>query len=84
MATPYKEATYICTNCLSIMSKDAILRATNPFLSNDEIQGCPICKDVNTLSVKCEAIDCKQLGTMGTPTKEGYRWTCYKHQPKEN
>jgi hypothetical protein len=25
---------------------------------------------------------CKRQGTIGTPTKDGYKWSCHEHAPK--
>jgi len=58
-----------------------ILTASNPFDPIDRIIGCPTCKSVETLRTTCDEPGCWEQDTMGTPTKNGYRRTCWKHKP---
>lgn len=60
---------------------DEILRAKHPFDADDEILGCPSCKDVNCILNACDEDGCWERVTCGTPTKTGYRNTCGKHKP---
>ena len=58
-----------------------MLRAPHPFDLADEVVGCPNCKDIGTLAEVCDEPGCWEVSTMGTPTGEGYRRTCFNHRP---
>lgn len=46
------------------------------------ISVCPDCGECeSTVSMACDNIDCWQPATCGTPTDEGYTWTCGRHNP---
>jgi hypothetical protein len=57
------------------------LTAPDPFNEGCELIACPKCRE-QTLNAACDEEGCKDFGTMGTPTPEGYRWTCFEHRPK--
>lgn len=59
-----------------------MLKAQNPFQDGDTLNGCPLCRDVNTLQVACDEPDCWEASSCGTPTDAGYRRTCGKHMPR--
>lgn len=75
------EKLYRCSEC-SALARD-FLRAQNPFDAERLIFGCPECKAVNTDEMACDWEDCHQAATCGTPTADGYRLTCYEHQPHD-
>jgi hypothetical protein len=56
------------------------LRAPDPFNEGDTLIACPKCRE-QTLHTCCDEPTCTMEATCGTPTPEGYRWTCGKHQP---
>ena len=55
----------------------------NPFAPAEIIYGCPTCKQIENYRTACDVRGCWAVDTCGTPTKMGYRRTCYKHRPKE-
>ena len=61
------------------------LTAPNPFdlVPQGVIEGCPECKEINTIVKVCDEPDCWEPVSCGTPTEDGYRSTCGKHRPKE-
>ena len=64
-------------------TEDDSLKAPNPFNpENDILIGCPDCKDVNNLQVCCDEPGCWEAVSMGVPTPDGYRNTCYAYRPK--
>jgi hypothetical protein len=74
---------YICNECdHHLTSADQILRGPNPFDPDDVVLGCPACKSVNELARACYFEDCWQKVSCGTPTKDGYKWSCSKHKPE--
>lgn len=44
---------------------------------------CPKCRIPEQLEPICDEPGCWERSSGGTPTSEGYRWTCYKHHPKD-
>ena len=58
-----------------------LLHAPNPFDPEDELTGCPGCKDVSSVKTCCDEPGCWDWWSCGTPTPEGYRGTCDKHRP---
>ena len=57
-----------------------LLRATNPFNRHDMLMGCPDCKDIYELFYDiCDEKGCWNNASIGFPTKNGYRRTCFKH-----
>jgi len=72
-------------NCGWQGKSDELLRAPNPFDPDpdDELIGCPKCKDIGSLVSVCDEDDCWLDSSCGTPSKDGYRNTCYDHIPKE-
>lgn len=77
-----KPIRFVCEECDWRGLESAILCASNPFDAEDTIQGCPKCKSVNTMRTTCDEDGCWEPDTMGTPTENGYRRTCWKHRPK--
>lgn len=72
-----------CDECNWRGQASEVLTAPNPFDESEDIEGCPNCKTIGELFVVCDEPDCWRNATCGTPTKNGYRQTCGKHQPKE-
>ena len=72
-----------CLNCGWRGTVSEMLSAKNPFDETEGISACPKCKTVeNTCSVVCDEPECWDEATCGTPTKTGYRSTCWRHVPK--
>lgn len=72
----------ICTErrCYWQGTTDDMLKAPSPFDSDDELQGCPKCKCVNTLVLACDVDGCWKETSCGFPTLDGgYRRTCGDH-----
>lgn len=57
-----------------------MLNGKNPF-DDSEIWGCPKCFSIDCCEVVCDEIDCWNVATCGSPTSEGYRQTCGRHEP---
>lgn len=55
----------------------------NPFEADSIIYGCPECKAIDSNVACCDEPGCNEGAGSGTPTREGYRWTCYKHRPQD-
>lgn len=77
-----KEWKAICTECGWVGMSSEILHATNPFDSACVVYGCPDCKNVNTVVSACDEPGCQEQSSCGTPTENGYRFTCGEHVPK--
>jgi len=56
------------------------LRAPDPFNEGDTLIACPKCRE-QALHTCCDEPGCTMEASCGTPTADGYRWTCGKHQP---
>lgn len=72
---------WICTECDWCGLDSALLKTVNSFNTNDNVVGCPHCKEVNTMLMACDEPDCWQQVSCGTSTPNGYRQTCFKHKP---
>lgn len=70
-----------CPECDWVGPWDSALRAPHPFIEGEEVRGCPECRDIEDFILCCDIDGCIEQATMGTPTKDGYRQTCYKHAP---
>lgn len=68
-----------CGCCDTITIRKDLLVAPNPFLPQDIILGCPVCKTVDDFTAVCDEPGCTQEGTCGFPTDAGYRRTCSEH-----
>ena len=73
-----------CKGCGETLNSDNdFLTAPNPFCVTDGILGCPKCKDVECFEMLCDTPGCKNIGCAGTPTPDGYKWTCHNHLPED-
>lgn len=76
-----------CRECDSPFPRLEVLTAPHPFDTSDgsKIEGCPYCKSAGDglFILVCDEPDCQKEASAGTPTKDGYRNTCYLHIPKE-
>ena len=60
-----------------------VLKAPSPFNPEEDLlDGCPKCLQIGTIREACDERDCWMEVTRGTPTKDGYRFTCWLHMPK--
>lgn len=80
---------YICDNrnCGWTGTDETALRLPDPAEDDPDVYmltACPRCRDIRTsLQIACDEPGCFRPVTCGTPTPDGYRHTCYEHQPKE-
>ena len=72
---------YTCTECGAQVYADQVLRACNPFVWSEKIQGCPDCRSVNTLRPVCDEPGCWSAIAVGWLSPTGYRNTCRAHGP---
>lgn len=70
-----------CSNCEWIGAETEMRAAAHPFIVGETMHGCPECGDVDFDSA-CDEPGCRQISTCGTPTADGYRRTCGKHDPR--
>lgn len=73
-----------CTECDRVWASSEILTAQNPFTQDESctIAGCPECLAIDQFVTACDEPGCTETVSMGTPTPDGYRSTCYKHAPR--
>ncbi len=73
----------ICDNhrCKWVGKESELLTAPDPFSPGDRLYACPKCKKQDRIFLGCDHKDCRLPATVGTPTPNGYRQTCYKHKP---
>lgn len=74
---------WLCEECAWVGTDGQILRAQNPFCDDatDTMCGCPECREPNCLVRACDETGCRKEAGCGTPTANGYRWSCYEHRP---
>lgn len=70
---------FVCSECCWHGFSSNILWALNPFCEEQDIAGCPSCKDINTLVRACDQPGCWEPTSCGYPTDHGYRITCHGH-----
>jgi hypothetical protein len=70
---------YKCSECGDISLDKEILKAPNPFDSEEICWGCPTCKSIDQFEDVCDELVCTEVSTCGFPSKYGYRRTCGKH-----
>jgi hypothetical protein len=72
-----------CDFCGEISLETDLLIATNPFDKDDDIIGCPHCKQVSGFDEMCDEPGCQETAGCGFPVDDpafgGYRRTCHKH-----
>ena len=73
---------WYCEECYRVCDDADVLRAPDPFTPDWEITACPQCRTVGSLVVACDVNGCPSQGSCGTPTPEGFRWTCHNHIPE--
>ena len=74
---------FFCRECSWRGVESGFLRAENPFSDEpEEMIGCPLCRDVNSMVLACDEPGCWRETSCGTPTPSGYRRTCSEHRPK--
>lgn len=60
-----------------------VLVAENPFEKGESITACPNCREIESIVAACDEPDCWSGASCGTPTDNGYRWTCHAHRPDD-
>ena len=75
--------TYSCNqrHCDWVGPIKDLLMGKSPF-DGDTIVGCPKCKSIDSVVRTCDYPGCHETTSAGTPTKDGYVWTCHEHVPK--
>jgi len=68
-----------CTECGWVGLDDEILTGPNPFSPEGTVNGCPECLSIDTITACCHK--CDKIANCGTPTKDGYVWSCGDHKP---
>lgn len=71
-----------CNCCDWRGTYDTVLQAENPLSPGDIFLCCPNCKSINDFYRACSVENCFQRVDVGMPTKEGYKFFCHKHAPK--
>lgn len=71
----------ICSGCGWHGTWSDVLQSPNPFDPDDMLTGCPKCRQVESLGAACFAEGCGREATCGTPTQDGYKWSCAEHRP---
>lgn len=74
---------WLCEECGWSGLGDKLLRAPNPFATDETMVGCPDCCEPNSMRMACDEPGCEARASCGTSTPTGYRHTCYRHAPKE-
>jgi hypothetical protein len=59
-----------------------VLSSANPFIPEETIYACPLCREIGSVVYACDEPECWQPVTCGTPVNGGYRQTCGKHAPR--
>ena len=77
------EKRWYCEECDLVSADSEVLTAPDPFTMGWKLFACPKCREVNRLRRACDVAGCPRESTQGTPTAEGYMWTCYDHRPTE-
>ena len=73
------ERRVICDECSWRGTDSQILRAANPFDTEDTIDGCPECKAVSKIHAVCDEPNCWSSVACGRWTDDGYRLMCSEH-----
>lgn len=68
-----------CTECGWTGRETEMERVGDVKLEKHYWNICPNCRDAEQFELLCDR--CDQVVTCGTPTPDGYRNTCGKHQP---
>lgn len=74
---------YICRNCGEKIYEHQLLIGMHPFDKEEEVYGCPACKDINNVLTMCEYADCWSEATRGLFTPPDYQKLCGEHYLKE-
>lgn len=72
---------WLCTECDRVSADDALLMAPHPFMADQVITGCPLCREAERLLTACDWPGCAKASSSGTPTPDGYVLRCWDHSP---
>ena len=72
----------LCDECGWIGITTDMLTAKNPFNAKQTIDGCPNCREVNTLMLCCDEPNCSWSVCVTSETATGTRRTCEEHRPR--
>lgn len=70
---------YQCQECEWVGQENQMLNTPNPFDPRFDIVGCPLCKEINTMSLLCDVDGCNRFQSCGFPFNGTYRMTCGDH-----
>lgn len=72
-----------CPLCGFVLNEDERLQGPSPFDEHEVVYGCPRCREVIVaFEYLCDEPGCVTVSSFGTPTDNGYRYTCGRHVPK--
>lgn len=71
---------WVCNTCNRMLKNVDFLKAMSPFCADDELWGCPYCKQCDEgFKMVCDVDGCHNIASCGWPSSQGYRHTCHKH-----
>lgn len=71
-----------CESCGHIFDTKELLVAKNPFSQDEEINGCPNCKECEPeFNLLCEAPGCSQIASCSAKVRGVMVSTCWDHYP---
>jgi len=70
-----------CTECATETPRDDLIKFPDPEMAENYWTICPFCREAEQFERMCDAFNCDQTSSCGTPTPDGYRITCYEHKP---
>lgn len=77
-----KSPLWKCNGCRKTFDAREILSKPSPFDEDDTLEACPRCLQVGGMKQLCEAEGCFDEANCGSPTPDGYKFTCGKHLPE--
>lgn len=71
---------WLCNRCDEIVNNNDLLSGWNPFDEDENIHGCPKCRQCNEgFHMVCDEPGCTKRVSCGWPSESGYRQTCHDH-----
>lgn len=78
---PDTPARWRCSMCFHVTPDADLLRASHPFRPGEQVSGCPVCRNCESLSRACDVSDCQREASQCDPA-HGFR--CHFHVPVES
>jgi hypothetical protein len=75
------EETWRCTECKWLGPASAIKVVQDPDEADNAWSICPECRMAENFDIVCADTECQKIGSCGTPSKDGYKFTCFEHRP---